>query len=243
MKKIKWLWLIVAIVLLLGGCKKEAGFFQISEVFKRTETSIKDGHLFFTGKVVSVAKDPRQITYYDEQAELSTFYTVEITEDYFEAMPDRQITVCIFGTSANNGSRNELQKGKEYLFDVSPYMLQNEVVFLLPSFYTALAQREGDTLFYMDGNVRYGIEGTYTQYKEELKQLAQSLSYGPAVALKKAKTNFERSVNNDTEYFTELKFENLDADAIQTTVAAAKLRLQRLALAGNSWKDLREVLQ
>ncbi len=243
MKKCSWLILLALLLTLLGGCSGDAGILKSEKVFMRTETSVQEGHLFFTGKVLSVSKLPEQITYYDEPVDQNTFYEVEVTDDYFNCIPDRTVTVCIYGTVANNVSRHELQKDGEYLFDVTAWMRGNEVVFLLPSFYSVLAEREGEYLYYTEADLRYSIDATYEEYKEALIALAEQHSYGPALVFQKIKANLEQAKTRDEAYFKELKFKAVDGTAIATTVAGAKLRLQQLSATQETWEGVRKVLK
>lgn len=243
MRKCSILCLLVLLLGLMGGCSEDGGVLKKEKIFMRTETSVQEGHLFFTGEVLAIEKKAEQITYYDEPADQNTFYTVSVTDDYFGALPAKEITVCIYGTVQNNISRSELEEGKEYLFDVVPWVQGETVVFLLPTFYSALASRSEQDLYYVQGGTRYAIDATYDEYKEDLKEFAEGQGYAPATVLQKAKAQFEQAKERDVTYFKELKFKSLDTAAVEATVATAAKRLDRIASAEVSWEGVQGILK
>ena len=113
-KQAKIFALLLAVVLLLGGCAKAPeGQVEQEVLFEKTAASLAEGHLFFAGRVTSALAEPKQITYYDAEAGKNTFYRVEITEDFFGCLPNRTLTVCVMGNSENFAERENLEKGKE----------------------------------------------------------------------------------------------------------------------------------
>ena len=156
MKKIKFLGAVLAALLLLTSCSKsDPSVLSLDTLFYRTEASLAEGHLFFAGKVISAAQQNRAITYYESETEVNTFYQVEVTEDFFGCLPERTLTICVMGTDAHFVSRTELQSDTEYLFDVNAWAGEDEMLFLLPTFYEALPQREGEYIYYTKGETRY----------------------------------------------------------------------------------------
>ena len=126
--------LLLALLVLLTGCsKQELGQMPLEELLEKTPVSMEEGHLFFTGKVTAASVMNRMISFYEVETEKSTFYQVEVTDDPFDCMPDRTLTVCILGSAESFGERNALQKDKEYLFDTSLWVQEDEAVLLLPT--------------------------------------------------------------------------------------------------------------
>ena len=227
MRKMQWAALLMAALLLLGGCHREdPGALTYETMFEKTESSLKEGHLFFAGKVLAVEKKAEQITYYDAPAAVNTFYRVEIEEDYFDLLPDRTFTVAVLGEEEHFANRTALEEGGVYLFDCTLWMQGEEMILLLPTFYNGLPQWEGQFLSFTEGNSRYAVEGTYQEYVEALKDLAKELGYGPKTVMEGAKARLQTAIQKDRAYFEDLKFEEADAAAIQATVQAAQKRLQ-----------------
>ena len=53
MKKLNWVAMLLIALLILSGChKNDSGTLTYEKVFEKTESSIREGHLFFAGKVL-----------------------------------------------------------------------------------------------------------------------------------------------------------------------------------------------
>lgn len=227
MRKIKWAALLMAALLILSGCQSnDPSTLTYETMFEKTASSLKEGHLFFAGKVLEVAQKAEPITYYEGETPANTFYKVEVVEDYFDLLPERTLTVCIMGTTDQFSTRTDLEKNGVYIFDCTVWMHGEEVVLLLPTFYNGLPQWEGEFLSFTEKGVRYAVQGTYEEYKEALKELAEEQGYGPKAVMDAAKARLASAGQKDAAYFEELEFETVDADFIGTTVAAANARLQ-----------------
>ncbi len=244
MRKIKWAALLLAALLVLSGCQKnDPGTLDYEKVFAKTAASLKEGHLFFAGKVLEAEHKARPITYYDGETEVNTYYTVEITDDIFGLLPERTFTVCVMGTDEQFTSRTELEEEKVYLFDCTVWMQEEEVILLLPTFYNALPQQEGEYLSYIQENTRYGVEGTYEDYKKELKKMAQEQGYGPEAVLEGAKARLQTATQKDAAYFEALKFKAVDTAAVNATVEGAKARLQSAEKLPATEQGVKELLK
>lgn len=244
MRKIRWAALLMAAVLLLSGCQKnDPGTLTYETMFEKTEASLKEGHLFFAGKVLQVDQRAELITYYDGETPANTFYTVEVVEDYFDLLPDRNLTVCIMGTTDQFSTRTDLKAEEVYIFDCTVWMQGEEVVLLLPTFYNGLPCREGEFLSFTEKGVRYAVEGTYEDYKESLLALAEEQGYGPAAVMKHINDRLASAAQKDAAYFEELEFETVDADRIGATVAAANTRLQEAKNLQSTNQGVKELLK
>ena len=243
-KQTKFFALLLAAVLLLSGCAKAPDAqVELEDLFERTSASLAEGHLFFAGRVTSALAEPKAITYYDAEAGKNTFYRVEITEDFFGCLPERTLTVCVMGNSENFAQRENLEKGKEYLFDCSVWMEEDQVILLLPTFYQVLPERAEEKLMLTQEEKTYMADGSYSDYKEKLQTLAQENEYSPSLVLQKVKEQLQAASLKDEAYFEELEFEKIDGDLIKATVAGASARLQAAEQAEKSWEGIKELLK
>lgn len=226
MNKIKFSALLLVIILLLAGCSQttDESAMKLENLFERTEVAMEEGQLFFAGKVLSVEKKARAITYYESETAANTFYEVEVTEDFFGFLPDRTLTVCVMGTTDHFLSRTELKKGGEYLFQVNAWAGEEEMLFLLPTFYEAMPQREGDYLSYTKGDLRYAVDSGYEEYKQMLSDLAGQYGYSAAGVGKAISENLQLASQKDAAYFEELEYENIDRAAVESIAAFAAER-------------------
>ncbi len=243
-KQTKLFALLLAAVLLVSGCAKAPdGRVELEDLFEKTSASLAEGHLFFAGKVTSALSEPKQITYYDGEAGKNTFYRVEITEDFFGCLPERTLTVCVMGNSENFAERENLEKGKEYLFDCAVWMEGDQVILLLPTFYKALPRRAEEELLLTQGEETVAVKGSYSEYKEKLKALAEESGYNPSLVLQKVKEQLQAASLKDEGYFEKLEFEKPDGELINATVAGASARLQAAEQAANTWEGIKELLK
>lgn len=225
MKRLNWIaWVLLFAVLLCGCSKTEEDVMKLEDLFYRTEVAMEEGQLFFAGKILSVQKQDRAITYYESETVANTFYEVEVTEDFFGFMPERTLTVCVMGTEEHFVSRTEPEEGKEYLFQVKAWAGEEEMLFLLPTFYEALPQREGEYIYYTKGNQRYAVDGGYEDYKQMLKDLAEQYSYSAQGVGESILTNLQEASKRDAAHFEELEFKTIDRETIDGIAAFAAER-------------------
>lgn len=225
MKRLNWIaWVLLFAVLLCGCSKAEKDVMKLEDLFYRTEVAMEEGQLFFAGKILSVQKQDRDITYYESETVANTFYEVEVTEDFFGFLPERTLTVCVIGTGEHFTSRTEPEKGGEYLFQVHAWAGEEEMLFLLPTFYEALPQREGEYIYYTKGNQRYAVDGGYEDYRQMLKDLADQYSYSAQGVGEAILTNLQAASKKDAAYFEELEYETIDRAAIDGIAAFAAAR-------------------
>lgn len=236
--------LLMALLVLLSGCtKQELGQRPLEELLEKTPVSMEEGHLFFTGKVTAASVMNRMISFYDAETEKSTFYQVEVTDDPFGCMPDRTLTVCILGSAESFLERNALQKDKEYLFDTSLWVQEDEAVLLLPTFYQSLPEREGDDLYYIGTEGRELVKGSYRDYLDRLQTLAEENEYSAQKVLDAAKGRMESAVERDAAYFKELKFKKTDTEALLKTNQKAADLLEKVKVAEKNWEGIRGLLK
>ncbi|MBR2013251.1 MAG: hypothetical protein IJ995_03450 [Clostridia bacterium] len=225
MKKLNWIAWVLLFALLLCGCSKtQEDVMKLEDLFYRTEVAMEEGQLFFAGKVLSVQKQDRAITYYESETVANTFYEVEVTEDFFGFLPERTLTVCVMGTGEHFVSRTEPEKGKEYLFQVKAWAGEEEMLFLLPTFYEALPQRESEYIYYTKGNQRYAVDGGYEDYKQRLLDLAEQYGYSAQGVGKAILADLQAAGKKDAAYFEELEFKTIDRAAIDGIAAFAAER-------------------
>lgn len=244
MKKHNLAALLLALMLLLCGCsEKTSGTKDLDELMEKTAVSLEEGHFFFAGKVTSAMAEAKMISFYDAEAEKSTFYKVEVTDDPFDCLPARTLTVCVLGNTENFSDRMTLEKGKEYLFDTTLWVQGEEAVLLLPTFYLALPERDGAILYYTDQEGKALVNGSYQDYLERLLELAEQESYGPGTVLEAAKNRLQSAAERGTAYFEELEFTNLDSAALSTTVQTAAALLEQAGRTEPTWAGIRELLK
>lgn len=235
---------LMALALLLTGCgKKETGTKSLESLFEKTPVSLEEGHLFFTGKVTASSAARRAISYYELETDKNTFYQVEITDDPFGCMPDRTVTVCILGGAETFRERMALQKGKEYLFDVTVWVQEEEPVFLLPTFYSSLPEREGETLSITEKDGLKTVDGRYADYLDRLKTLAGENSYNPEKVLETLKERFRSAAERDAGYFKTLEFKNIDGESLKKTNQTASVLLAKAEETQKTWEGIRGLLQ
>lgn len=245
MRKHNLVALVLALALLLCGCgKKEAsGTKTLESLMERTSASLEEGHFFFAGKVTSAVAEAKMISYYEAEAEKSTFYKVEVTDDPFGCLPSRTLTVCVLGNTENFSDRMTLEKGKEYLFDTTLWVQETEAVLLLPTFYLALPEREGDVLYYNDQAGKALVSGSYQDYLEKLAALAEEKQYSAATVLSAAKSRLQSASQRDAAYFEGLEFASVDTEALNTTVQTAAILLERANSTESTWAGIQGLLQ
>ena len=243
-KQTKIFALLLAAVLLLGGCAKAPdGRVELEDLFEKTSASLAEGHLFFAGKVTSALAEPKQITYYDAETGKNTFYRVEITEDFFGCLPERTLTVCVMGNSENFAERENLEKGKEYLFDCALWMEEDQAILLLPTFYQALPERAEEKLLLTQEGKTSAVKGSYSDYKEKLQTMATESGYTSSLVLQKVKDQLQAASLKDVAYFEKLEFEKPDRELINATVAGASARVRAAEQAEESWEGIKELLK
>ncbi len=243
--KHKLMTLLLAVAVLLSGCGREtsSGTKPLEELFEKTAVSLEEGHIFFTGRVTSVAAEKKMISFYDAETEKSTFYQVEITDDPFGCMPDRAVTVCVMGSAENFESRLPLEKNKEYLFDTTLWVQEEEAVLLLPTFYESLPEHSEDLLYYTSHEGQTAVDGSYQDYLDRLLALAKEKNYGPEAVLTAAKERLQSAVERKATYFEELEFENVDAGALAKTNQTAASLLEEADKAEKNWESIRGLLK
>lgn len=242
MKINKWIALLLALMLLLAGCSQaDENVLELESLFERTEVAMQEGQLFFAGKVLEKTKQDRAITYYDSETEANTFYQVEITEDFFGFLPERTLTVCVMGTDENFVSRSELEKGKEYIFQVNPWAGENEMLFLLPTFHETLPQIEGEYLYYTKGNLRYAVDGNDADYKQMLMELAEQYGYSAKGVGEAITANLKTASQKNAAYFEELEFKTVDTQTVDG-IAAYAAEQSKIA-APQTAEQIKEILK
>ena len=236
--------LLAALLLLLTGCGEEAtGEKPLAELLEKTPVSMQGGHFFFTGKVTEASAMKKMISFYEVEAEKSTFYQVEIIDDPFGCMPERTVTVCILGGAETFGERIPPEKNKEYLFDTTLWVQEDEAVFLLPTFYESLPEREGEVLYYTTTEGRGVVKGSYADYLARLQTLATENNYTAQTVLDAAKERLKSATERDAAFFKDLKFESVDQVALDKTNKKAADLLQKAESAEKTWEGIRGILE
>lgn len=235
--------LLCLILLLICSCSKQGGSGRLESLFTTTESSFQVGRFIFGGQVLGIKNDERLISYYDAPMGDNTFYSVRVTEDFFGYMPERNITVCILGNSETFPDRASLEKGKEYLFEVALWMDEEEIVFLLPTFYSALPELKDGKLYAMEEGKRL-LCGSLADYKGALLKKAEESGYSAATLLGGMKLQLENAAGRgDASYFKERRFEKVDEDALQKTASSAATLLKKVEKAEATWDGVGEVIK
>ncbi|MBR4087089.1 MAG: hypothetical protein IKK30_04445 [Clostridia bacterium] len=242
MRRLNWIaWVLLFAVLLCGCSKSQENVMKLEDLFYRTEVAMEEGQLFFAGKVLSVQKQDLDITYYESETVANTFYEVEVTEDFFGFLPERTLTVCVMGTGEHFISRTEPEKGGEYLFQVKPWAGEEEMLFLLPTFYEALPRREGEYIYYTKGKQRYAVDGGYEDYKQMLLDLADRYSYSAQGVGEAIYSDLQAASKKDAAYFEELDYKTIDRAALDGIAAFAAERGNTAA--PKTAQEIKEILK
>ena len=239
-------WLLVGLLLFCGCSKEEtapSGTVKMDVLFERTEASVEEGHFFFAGKVTSAMAEKRMITFYDAESEKNTFYKVEVTQDPFNCLPDRPLTVCVMGNSESFGNRTALEKGKEYLFDTTLWVLEEEAVMLLPTFYDVLPECQGDVLFYTDQGATAVVNGSVEDYWSRIRKLAEEKGYSAESVQNGMVSRLQNATERNRAYFEKLEFEAIDGVALGKTLTTAKALLAKAEKAQPTWSGIEEILK
>lgn len=246
MKKILRIFaLLLVLSLLLCGCgeKKSELQAEMDSFLQDAETALAQGEFLFVGKVLGKVTEDRLITYYDADMGENTFYSVEVTEDLYGCMPDRTITVGILGNSETFPDRTPLSKGKEYYFQTYLWVEGDQIIFLLPTFYTALAEREAGMIYATINGERHFC-GSEEEYREALKQAEERAEYGPMAVWKTAEASFGAAYGRSTAaYFEKLEISVKDPETLEKTEETAYKLLQEIKKTEKSWEGLGDLLQ
>ncbi len=242
MRKIRCGALMIAFMLLLCGCQaeKKEGY-PFEEMTLTLDAAVAEGHFFFAGEVLAAGTNKETISYYEMEAEENTFYQVKVTEDFFGCLPEEPITVCIYGTAGHFANRSNLEKGKEYLFDTTLWVHGEEAVFLLPTFYEGLPERQGEALYYTAGGQTALVDADFKDYQAHLFALAEEKGYTPALVKSAMAGMLEQAAARDATKFSE--FERVDQEHLQLTVDTAKILLEQTKNTAAEWAALREILK
>lgn len=245
MKKLhKLIAFLLVLSLFLCGCKgSDEEAVGLDTLFETTENSLSIGQVFFAGKVLGKAAEARLISYYDAEMGKNTFYSVEITDDLFNCLPERTITVCVLGNEETFPDRTPLSKGKEYYFNTTLWVEGEEIIFLLPTFYTALPERENGLIYATIDEVRHEC-GSDERYRERLNELVKKTGYGPETVLVGAKEAFQSAAARvDIDYFETLKIPIPDAALLQKTGTTAAALLKQAEKTEATWEEIGGLLK
>ncbi len=237
--------ILLAGTLLLGltACKKSADQKGTESLLETAEVSMNEGHFFFVGKVLSVVNEQKMITFYDAETEKNTFYQVEITDDLFGCMPEKVITVCIYGTGTFFKNRKSLEKGKEYFFDTRLWVDEEKAVYLLPTFYSGLPERQGDRLLLSEPEETYDL-GRPEDYREDLLALANRVGYGAKTVMAGMKSQLELAVQNSNKaHFDGVEVKETDENFLARVTATAQRLLEKAKDAESTWNGIKGVLE
>ena len=136
-----------------------------------------------------------------------------------------------------------LEKNAEYIFDTSLWVQEEEPVFLLSTFYEALPERSGESLFYTTGQEgKAVVSGSYQDYRARLLALAEEAGYGPELVLSAAKDRLQSAVERDYAYFEALSFTVADSAALAITNQTAAALLDSASATPASWEGIRGLL-
>lgn len=242
MKKNKWIAWLLCCLLLLCGCAEEEQAAEMDEIFITTEAALEGGHFFFTGEVLSVVTEDRLISKYEAYKGENTFYSVEVTDDYYNCMPDRTIIVCVLG-SEEFPNRDMLKKDREYLFDTTLWVEGDQTIFLLPTFHSFMPELQGDQVYSLVEGERVNC-GTLEEYKERLERLAEKVGYGPQTVLSAAKLTLESVAERvDPAYFEKMGYPQVDQALLKKTGETATALLKKAEKAESTWKGIGELIK
>ena len=242
MKKTKWMaWLLMG-VLLLSGCAEEETETHMDQVFITTQSALEGGHFFFSGKVLGVSTEERLISYYEAEMGKNTFYSVEVTEDYYQCMPDRNITVCVLG-SGETFRREGLKKDREYIFDTTLWVEGDQTIFLLPTFHSYMPElQNGEVYIPVDGEAVSC--GSYEEYREQFDALAAKAKYCPQTVLDAVKLALQGAAERvDPALFKKMGYKNVDAALLKKTGETAASLLEKAQKIEPTWEEIGELIQ
>lgn len=235
--------LAAAVLLLVSGCSAPAETsYKLEEVTLTLDNALEEGHFFFAGKVLTASTTQQMITYYDVDAEAHSVYQVQVTEDYFECMPEEPITVCVYGTKSNFNERVNLTKGEEYIFDVTLWVQEDQVMYLLPTFYESMPQKDGESLYYTADGKTAVVKGGYSAYRSRLLQRAKDLDYTPKRVLDAMAAMMKEASLRDAAFFKEKDFAAVDETFLRRTTAKASKLLMGIEGKAPTWESIRRVL-
>ncbi len=243
MKKHNLLALLLAALLLLGGCAAAEKPMESAPLLEQIGGRAAEGNFFFTAKILSAKAERRQISYYDTETEKNTFYKIEITDDFYGVLPDRVMTLCVMGSSENFAQRVNLKKDREYILTAALWMLEEESILLLPTFYHAMPERREDALYYEQEGEEQLLDLGYEAYKDALMRAAEKGGYSAKSLLQRCTERLEDCAARDALYFKKNEFKNIDKDALAATAAAAKERLALAEKAAKTWSGIEGVLK
>lgn len=241
----KILALLLVAALLLCGCasKKQEEQAKMDSLIEGVEGSFGSGDLLFIGKVLGRAAEDRLITFYDADMGKNTFYSVEITEDLYGYMPDRVITVAVLGNSETFPDRTLLSKGGEYYFRAHPWVEGEDVIFLLPTFYTSLAEREEGMIYTTIGDVRYQC-GSEEDFLKAIKEAEERAEYGLSRVWRCTEESLAAAYGRSTvEQMEELKIAVKDPQTLKKTEERAYQLMQKMKNAEKSREGLGELFE
>ena len=243
MKKHNLVGAFLLILMLICGCANREEKGDLELLFSTAETSFQTGRFFFAGQVQGIKNDERLITYYDAPMGKNTFYSVKVTEDFFGCMPERNITVCILGNSETFPNRATLEKGKEYLFETALWVDDQEAIFLLPTFYSALPRLADGKLYALEAGKEL-LCGSLEDYKITLMERAEEQKYAPATLLSGMKEQLKNAVSRkDVAYFKERDFKNVEKETLQKTAHIAATLLKKAEDAEATWEEIGAIIQ
>ena len=243
MKNKLWV-LLTAATLLLSGCSAPAEtYYALEDVTQTLDAALEDGHFFFAGKVLGAGTTERMISYYDMEADAHTVYQVEVTEDFFGCMPEEPLTVCVYGTKSSFNERINLEKGKEYLFDVTLWVQGEDPIYLLPSFYESMPERDGESLYFTQDEKTAVVKEGYSAYKEHLQERAAAMDYTAQRVWQKMTAHLQDVSARDTSYFEAAEFTDVDAELLKKTADKAEELMIKMVDKTPSWEKIAEVLK
>ncbi len=136
--------LVLILMLLLTGCSKQHSAGTVTgkdtEVTTRLENAIELQKNVFVGKINAIDTKDAVITKYNLDISTYTVYTVDVIQSLDGYTPLGEIKAYCVGTSEEIVTRIGMKKGDTYIIDAQPWVLGDEVIYLL-SVYTVAYPR------------------------------------------------------------------------------------------------------
>jgi lipoprotein len=151
----------IVIVVGISSCSKEKvlkeGAEKLDELIKSIPSMLQTDKRIFTAQVTAVKDETALINFYNIDINDYTVYEVEVVDDISGFMPDTPVKLYSIGSS-EQFDRIKLKKGETYLFNATPWVYGEQIIYLLPTYDTSYAKLDtASRLVYTDDSGTYDM--------------------------------------------------------------------------------------